>query len=216
MSGSYWACCKPSCAWPGKAAVTKTVTSCAQDGITAVNENDMSACNGGSSYMCLDQQPWNVSETLSYGYVGANIIVSVLFVVDTASKSPFVKGQSEWNWCCACYSLLVTSGPANGKEVIVQVIDTAYSADNMFTLLIPGAGWSGSPNTCETQFSTPYGWGQPNGGVSNRSECANLPPALQSGCYWRFDWFMNAIYTHFRFKEVPCPAVLTNKTECHR
>ena len=215
-SGSYWACCKPSCAWPGKAIVTKSATSCAQDGFTAINENEMSSCDGGPSYSCLNQQPWNVSETLSYGYAGANIIVSVFFVVGRSAKPSFVKGQGESNWCCACYSLLVASGLAMGKEIIVQAIDTAYSSNNMFTLLIPGAGWHSSPNKCETQFSTTYGWGQQNGGVSNRSQCASLPLALQSGCYWRFDWFMNAINTQLRFKEVPCPAVLTNKTGCHR
>ena len=72
----YWDCCKLSCGWPYKASVTNPARTCAQDGITTIDPNTQSNCNGGSSYLCIDQQPWNVSNTLSYGYAGGFIAVN--------------------------------------------------------------------------------------------------------------------------------------------
>ncbi len=75
----YWDCCKASCGWAGKASVSNPVKTCARDGVTAVDVNTQSGCNGGSGYMCSNQQPWNVSSTLSYGYAAAYITVSDRF-----------------------------------------------------------------------------------------------------------------------------------------
>ena len=72
----YWDCCKPSCAWPGKASVTQPVKTCAADGATAVDASLQSGCGGGRAYMCNNQQPWSVNSTLAYGYVAANIAVN--------------------------------------------------------------------------------------------------------------------------------------------
>ena len=74
-TGRYWACCKASCSWPGKASVTAPARSCQADGVTAIDPNAVSSCDWGPSYMCFNQQPWNVSGSLSYGYVGAYITV---------------------------------------------------------------------------------------------------------------------------------------------
>jgi hypothetical protein len=78
----YWDCCKASCGWAGKAAVTGPVQTCAKDGVTRVNVNTESGCNGGSAFMCNNQQPWSVSSTLSYGYAAAHISVSKREKVD--------------------------------------------------------------------------------------------------------------------------------------
>lgn len=72
----YSDCCKASCAWPGKAAVTSPVLSCAQNGITRVDNNTQSICNSGSAYACTGQKPWNVSAILSYGFASAGLSVS--------------------------------------------------------------------------------------------------------------------------------------------
>jgi hypothetical protein len=100
--------------------------------------------------------------------------------------------------------------------MIVQVINTAYVTGNMFVLQIPGGGWGSSSNGCANQFGSSYSWGNQTGGITNRSNCNGLPVSLQAGCYWRFDWFMNAHSPSARFKEVPCPTALTNKTGCVR
>jgi hypothetical protein len=75
----------------------------------------------------------------------------------------------------------------------IQAINTAYTSNNKFILQIPDGGWGGSSNGCLNQFNGSYSWGNQNGGASNRSDCNNLLSALQTGCYWRFDWLMNAI-----------------------
>jgi hypothetical protein len=69
---------------------------------------------------------------------------------------------------------------------------------------------------CLSQYNGSYSCGQLYGGISNRTDCANLPSVIQDGCYWRFDWFMNADNPTISFKEVPCPTDLTAKTSCIR
>jgi hypothetical protein len=51
------------------------VESCAAGGVASVDPNTASGCNGGTSYTCSNQQPWNVSSTLSYGYAAVNLAV---------------------------------------------------------------------------------------------------------------------------------------------
>jgi hypothetical protein len=111
---------------------------------------------------------------------------------------------------------LFTSGDVAGKELIVQVTNTAYEPYNLFVLQMPGGGWGSSTNGCSAQFSSSYSWGEQYGGVSNRSECADLPNVLQAGCYWRFDWFMDADNIITQFKPVSCPSALTTNTGCIR
>ena len=83
----YWDCCKGSCSWPGKAAVSAPVTTCDKSDNPLTDANTASACGGGgSAYMCSDQSPWAVSDTLAYGFAATNIA-----------------GGSEESWCCACY-----------------------------------------------------------------------------------------------------------------
>ncbi|CAF1393706.1 unnamed protein product, partial [Rotaria sordida] len=197
----YWDCCKASCGWAGKASVTNPVKTCAQNGVTQVDANAQSGCNGGPGYMCSNQQPWNVSSTLSYGYAAA-----------------YITGQRESDWCCTCYSLIFTTGPVAGKELIVQVTNTGGDlGENHFDLQMPGGG-VGLFDGCSKQFpevSKPL-WGQQYGGISQRSQCNNLPASLRPGCFWRFDWFQNADNPKMTFKEVPCPTALTANTQCVR
>ncbi|CAF0907758.1 unnamed protein product [Didymodactylos carnosus] len=197
----YWDCCKASCAWSGKASVINPVQTCEADGVTVVDVDEQSGCGGGKAYVCNNQQPWNISTQLSYGFAAAHIA-----------------RQDESNWCCACYSLVFTSGVIIGKELIVQVTNTGGDlGDNQFDLQMPGGG-VGIFNGCTSQFpSTPTSaWGEQYGGVTQRSQCAQLPNVLQSGCYWRFDWFQNANNPMMRFKQVTCPDVLISKTQCKR
>ena len=72
----YWDCCKPSCGWPGQASVSTPVQTCARDGVTPVSSNTRSGCNtNGTAYACNNQQPWSVSDALSYGFAAASIQV---------------------------------------------------------------------------------------------------------------------------------------------
>ena len=221
----YFDCCKPSCAWSGKAYVVAPVQTCGIDGFTVLDNNTRSSCSGSipsssDGFGCINHQPWNVSSSLSYGFAAAAITVGHSDVEDACHWKhcfPSFQGQNESLWCCACYSLIFTTGSIAGKEMIVQVTNTNSYSGNLFTFQIPGAGWGSSPNiTCDIQFNVTNVWGQQYGGVSNRPQCDFLPSSIRSGCYWRFDWFDNAINPDARFKEVPCPPALTNRTGCLR
>ncbi|KAJ5042143.1 uncharacterized protein L3040_004700 [Drepanopeziza brunnea f. sp. 'multigermtubi'] len=200
----YWDCCKPSCGWTKKATLaagSNPVTSCDKNDNPLDNYEATSACpSDGLSYMCSNQSPWAVSETLAYGFAATSI-----------------SGGTEASWCCACYELTFTSGPVVGKKMIVQATNTGGDLGaNQFDLAIPGGGF-GIFNACTAEFGTPStGWGAQYGGVPSRSQCDAFPEKLKAGCYWRFDWFMGADNPAVTFKQVTCPAALTAKTGCVR
>ena len=101
--------------------------------------------------------------------------------------------------------------------MIVQVTNTGDDlADNHFDLQIPGGGLGIFTDACPAQFPGSYSWGARYGGFALRSGCDRLPAALRSGCYWRFDWFKNAQNPNARFRQVACPAALTNRSKCTR
>ncbi|TEY65574.1 hypothetical protein BOTCAL_0138g00160 [Botryotinia calthae] len=201
----YWDCCKPSCAWSGKATLE---SGSGPVGTCDVNDSPLSdptaiavsGCDGGNSYMCSDQSPWAVSDDLAYGYAAVNIA-----------------GGSEASWCCACYELTFTSTALAGKKMIVQATNTGGDlGSNQFDLAIPGGG-VGIFNGCTKEFGVPSsGWGAQYGGVAAVSSCAAFPEALKPGCSFRFGWFEGADNPTVNFKQVNCPAELTKSTGCKR
>jgi hypothetical protein len=73
-------------------------------------------------------------------------------------------------------------------------------------LQIPG-GNTTSYDGCARQFGVDQTvFGQDKKGVSQRSDCANLPQQLRSGCEWRFDWL----------KDAPFPRCVTIFTKAPR
>lgn len=88
----YWDCCKPSCAWPGKAQMSKPVNTCNIQDQYDYNSNAQSACGGGSAYTCSNQEPWALNDGLVYGFVAVKL-----------------RGKSEWDWCCACYKYVTNT-----------------------------------------------------------------------------------------------------------
>jgi hypothetical protein len=119
----YWDCCKASCGWPGKATLasgSNPVTSCDANDHPITDYNAVSGCDSGSTYMCSTQQPWAVSEDLSYGFAATTIA-----------------GGTEATWCCACYELTFTSGPVSGKKMVVQATNTGGDlSSNQFDLAV--------------------------------------------------------------------------------
>jgi len=195
----YWDCCKPSCSWDGKASVTSPVKTCAKNGIDVLATSVQSGCNGGSAYVCNNQQPFVVGTT-AYGFVAGNI-----------------GGLPESSLCCACYEVDFTSGPVSGQKMIVQVTNTGSDlSNNHFDIMMPGGG-VGIFNGCQSQWNAPAdGWGQRYGGISSVSECSQLPTQLQPGCQWRFGWFKNADNPTANFKAVTCPTEITSRSGCIR
>lgn len=119
--------------------------------------------------MCNNNQPWAINDNLAYGFAAASLA-----------------GSNEAGWCCGCYELTFTSGPVEGKKLVVQVTNTGGDLGaNHFDLQIPGGG-VGIFNGCQTQWNAPSeGWGARYGGISSASECSKLPSQLQDGCKWR-------------------------------
>ena len=172
----YWDCCKPSCAWSGKADASAPVTTCDINNNPLTDSNAASGCSGGTSYMCADQSPWAVDDDTAYGFAAVNIA-----------------GGSEGSWCCACYELTFTSGPVQGKKMVVQATNTGGDlGSDQFDLAIPGGG-VGIFNGCTQQYGAPAsGWGAQYGGISDASSCSTIGSPLEAGCDWRFNWFQDA------------------------
>jgi hypothetical protein len=86
-STRYWDCCKPSCAWPGKASVSEPVYACNANNQPLSNYSAVSGCqSGGTAYTCTSQEPWALNDLVSYGFAATAL-----------------QGGSEASWCCACY-----------------------------------------------------------------------------------------------------------------
>lgn len=125
----YWDCCMASCAWTKNtigllASNSGPVKSCDVKNQPLNDPSATSSCTGGAAYMCTDQSPWAVSESLSYGFA-ASIIPGA---------------------CCACYELTFTSEPvgAAGKKMIVQSTNTGDIASGQFDLQVSSIPWLGT------------------------------------------------------------------------
>jgi hypothetical protein len=189
----YWDCCKPSCAWSGKGPVSSPVASCAADGSTRTSVDEKSGCDGGTSFMCSNQQPRAVNSSYAIGFAAGSAV-----------------------GCCGCVELTFTSGGASGKKMAVQITNTGSDvASNQFDLAIPGGG-VGIFNGCTKQWNAPAeGWGARYGGVGSKDQCKQLPSALQAGCEFRFD-FLGGGDASVTYTEITCPSQLTGITGCSR
>ncbi|KFZ24263.1 hypothetical protein V502_01255 [Pseudogymnoascus sp. VKM F-4520 (FW-2644)] len=197
VTDRYWDCCKPSCAWKGKASFDSPVFSCDSNNNHFSDFDAGTGCNGGTAFLCADQSPWAVNDTFSYGFVGASLA-----------------GYVEDAWCGACYQLDFTSGDVKGKRMVVQAHNTGYDVHdaNRFALAIPGGNTSYA-GACALQYGVSDAvFGEKNVGLSTASQCDKLPKALQAPCHWRFDWFQDADRPTANFTRVPCPVELTNRT----
>ncbi|KAF3942437.1 Endoglucanase-5 [Dactylella cylindrospora] len=197
----YWDCCKPSCAWPGKGPVIPNVCDANGNRITNDPINAASSCDGGNAFMCTNNQPFVISNDVAYGFAAVAIA-----------------GRTEQQWCCSCYELTLTSGPAAGKKLVVQATNTGGDlGSNHFDIQIPGGGF-GIFDACTRQFpGTPASnWGQRYGGVSSRDQCNGLPSVMQPGCFWRFDWFAGSDNPDVNFVEVRCPSQISSISGCSR
>ncbi|KAH6987277.1 RlpA-like double-psi beta-barrel-protein domain-containing protein-containing protein [Ilyonectria destructans] len=198
QSTRYWDCCKPSCAWGGKASVSAPALTCDANDNPISDANTVSGCDGGTSYTCSSYSPWAVSDTVAYGFAATAI-----------------DGGSESSWCCACYALTFTSGAVKGKTMVVQSTNTGSDlGTNHFDLLMPGGG-VGIFDGCTSEFGTSLAGAQ-YGGISTQSQCDSYPAILQDGCNWRFDWFGNSDNPSLTFEQVQCPTEITDVSGCTR
>lgn len=115
-------CCKPGCASVID-GVTAPVRTCdfhdqpfLLDPVAAAAVSWGCDPNGlGEGLACSDQTPWAINDDLAYGFAAVN--------------PPLGK-------CCACYKLTFTSGPVEGKQMIVQATNTGDIAGNQFDIAV--------------------------------------------------------------------------------
>ncbi|KAJ8922214.1 hypothetical protein NQ315_004151 [Exocentrus adspersus] len=196
----YWDCCKPSCGWAENLRDKSgtPIRTCKKDGTTTAGTSVQSACAGGESYTCNDQQPRAINSTLALGFVAASFT-----------------GGVDTNMCCACI-LLSFEGELQGKKMLVQVTNTGSDlSSNHFDIAIPGGGVGIFTQGCSSQWGAPSnGWGQQYGGVASADECSQLPDALQTGCKFRFEFLLNVSNPSVKFEQVQCPSEIVDISGC--
>ncbi len=217
----YWDCCKPHCAWPGRAP-KGTMKMCSQDNKTLSDTSAASSCDNGPAYTCWDMAPWAVSDKLAYGYAAT---------------------PAGGNDCGKCYQLDFTgagqhnaSDPGSkavaGKSMIVQATNIGGDVGTgQFDIMVPGGG-VGAFNGCSRQWGS-TSLGEQYGGFVNECDkggggldalkkcvtdkCNSVfsksgMEDLKAGCLFYVQWFQTANNPKLRYKEVPCPAAITSKS----
>ena len=167
--------------------------------------------------MCWNDSPWAACDSLSYGFAAA----------------------SAGNYVCGrCYQLQFDGNSHNaganagakslqGKTMIVQVINNGGVAADQFDLLIPGGG-VGVLNACSSSTNSQWGnnldlgaqYGGFLAGCNGDKNCVQQKcmttfagkPDLQAGCDWFLNWFNAADNPSFTYKQVACPAAITQKS----
>jgi hypothetical protein len=205
----YWDACKPSCAWKANATGSPNgaAKSCDVNGLKLSDASAKNSCESGGSYACMDQVPWAVNDTLSYGFAASH------------SNSD----------CGKCYKLQFTSGSVSGKTMIVMISNIGGDVgQTQFDLMIPGGG-VGINNSLTSQLQQ-NGVSSPDlGGTYGgfRAKCGSNATCVQNmcssnfgisaladfkrGCDWYVDWFKIADNPGVNYQKVDCPQDLIDK-----
>jgi hypothetical protein len=210
----YWDCCKPSCGWRANAGGRNPAVSCNQSNMSLGPTDEANACfNNGNAFMCWNQAPWALDDTLAYGYVAFNGVP-----------------------CGRCYQIEFTgssynggtnagTGPLANKTMIVQVTNIGDIGNNHFDLMIPGGGvGAAGPNACRRQFGQNADLGAQSGGFRTAcngdkncvmQRCMSVygnSPDMLAGCRWFVDWFNAADNPNLRYKQIACPSALVQRS----
>lgn len=223
----YWDGCKPHCSWylnaDGNPMKTCDINNDTNSFDTAETYTS-SSCDGGDAYTCWDMSPFEVSDTLSYGFAAVP--------ADDVN-------------CGTCYELTFTgegkyneddTGSAalksQNKSMIVMATNIGYDVSGgQFDILIPGGG-VGAFNACSTQWGvssdalgaqyggfltscqSQYGYDDSDtlkSCVQNYCDtvfAADGMEDLKDGCEWFIDWYEIADNPVIEYEEVTCPDAL--------
>lgn len=219
----YWDCCKPHCSWQGN---TSTPCKTCDANHNEIGLDGKSGCEGGDSYVCLSQAPYQVCDNMSFGFAAVP-------AADAAS-------------CGKCYLITFTGEgrystndnhrAVKGKQMVVITSNIGGDVDpGQFDIMIPGGG-VGQFNGCSRQWGVDNSqMGEQYGGLLSSCEnelgynatktqyksclekkCRSLfsKPELSQGlqgCLWHVNWLEAANNPKFTYQEVNCPQELTNK-----
>ena len=220
----FWDCCKPHCGWngnvPGGVAPMRT---CSKSDAPLSSPETTSSCDGGDAHTCQGMAPWAVSENLSYGFAATQSgdVCGRCYQLDFTGT-----GHNGSN---------PGVGALAGKTMIVQTINVGFDVGGgQFDIMIPGGG-VGAFNACSSQWGvSTEELGAQYGGFMSACEqqlgysaapeaykscvsakCTSVFGArglsdLEAGCQWYVEWFGAADNPNLNYKEVSCPAELTN------
>jgi hypothetical protein len=231
----YWDCCKAHCGWDGNVPDgVNPVTSCNQNNTPQTSNYDAtSSCNAtgpNSAYTCYNMAPWEVSDTVSYGFAAV---------------------PAQGDICGRCYQLEFSGASYNagadpgsaallGKTMIVQATNIGHDVGNgQFDILIPGGG-VGLFDACTNQWGVNTSdLGATYGGmlshckqtlgnashtdlkncVRGRCEAVFDEPSqadLLAGCLWFTNWYELADNPSLSYQEVACPQEIVNISNVDR
>lgn len=227
----YWDCCKPHCGWSGNVpSGMEPMNSCGPNNQVLSDPDAASSCDGGNAHMCYGLAPYEVSENLSYGYAATSSgdVCGRCFQIEFTGESYNAPGDPG-------------SAALAGKQMIVQAINIGHDVSGgQFDIMIPGGG-VGAFNGCSNQWGVSNSeLGAQYGGflsacknelgynasleqykscVTNR--CDNIFGSrgltkLHQGCLWFAEWFEAADNPSLRYREVACPAALSNGSGMNR
>jgi hypothetical protein len=221
----FWDCCKGHCGWSGNSS--PTLSSCSASNQKLSGFDDGSACSGGAAYMCYDFAPWSVSSTIAYGYAATptgNDSCGRCYAIQFTGTGH--NGDD------------AGSVALKGKTLIVQTVNVGGDvSQGQFDLMIPGGG-VGMFNACSSQWgvsgaelgdqyggllatcrrSLNYGGSLQQTQGCLRDKCNGLFTdarglgAMRAGCLFYADWMMAADNPNMVYREVACPAALTQKS----
>ncbi len=188
---------------------------CSESNASLSDPNAQSSCDGGPAYVCWSMVPWAVSENLAYGYAAT---------------------PAGGNDCGKCYQLDFTgqgqhdandagSKAIAGKSMVVQAINVGGDVSSgQFDIMVPGGG-VGAFDGCSRQWGTSDLGAQYGGFVTtcNGDKACVLQMCesvfsgsgksdLLAGCQFYVEWFQAANNPKLRYKQVSCPAALTQKS----
>lgn len=230
----FWDCCKPHCGWEENVPPNTTpVGTC--NASNQSHGNDWGVTNScqqqtqGAAYTCFDMAPWQVNESLSYGFAAV---------------------PADGDICGRCYQLEFSGTGHNlpddpgsvalgGKTMIVQAVNIGFDVGGgQFDVLIPGGG-VGAFDACSSQWNVQpnelgatYGgfltacqqnnggnWAQTKQCVLDRCNAVFDEPGhddLIAGCEWFVGWYEAADNPNLQYQEVACPQAIVDVSGIER
>lgn len=227
----FWDCCKPHCGWSENVpSGVEPMASCDVNDQPLSDPDAISSCEGGDANTCHGLAPFAVSDDLSYGYAATSSgdVCGRCFQIQFTGDSDNAPGDPG-------------AQALAGKQMVVQAINIGHDVSGgQIDIMIPGGGvgafdgcsnqwdvsndelgaqYGGFLSACKDELGYNASRDQYKSCVANR--CENVFASrglddLYQGCMWFADWFEAADNPGLRYREVQCPAELSNASGMSR
>ncbi|CAF1410706.1 unnamed protein product [Adineta ricciae] len=200
-----WTCQFPTCS--RKANILRRVNpvnTCREDGRTIAGIRQIFKIGNleipgyDPAYMCSDQQPWSINDSLAYGF-----------------GSMYFESSTDIDFCCICYRLNFVDDLFKDKTMLVQMIShepRTSKYHQYIELFVPGS--EDRYEECGRQWMLAKRDYKFPSKTLSREQCFNLPEPIQNGCLFKFDWLKNVQKPNITYTKIQCPKELTDKSGC--